>query len=352
MRTIGWSIALIGAAVGQLRAQRRPGLLDHFLTHAVVLDAGQLAALSRGEVVAKVLPTSDNRDVSVLGVVHVAVPRSFFVDRQRDFANALRVPTRSVAVVFGNPATEADVQALDASVVRPGDLEELQKCRPNECNFKLPAADMDRLRAATDWSSREASAHVAAYVRRRMVEYVTAYRARGNAALVVYDDNGSVRSSDALDAMLRDTAYSFRGSPSLTRHLTDYPRDSLAGAADILFWSLDNLPHVRRVLRIVHETVYSSPELPGTTIIASKQIYASHYFEAGLELLTAVDDSSAVGEAPGGITLVAVRRYRFDHLPRGGLINIRGRVVGGLRDNVQTDLDRLKRESEAAARGG
>jgi len=51
---------------------------------------------------------------------------------------------------------------------------------------------------------------------------------------------------------------------------------------------------------------------------------------------------------------MAIRRYRFDHLPSGGLLNIRGRVSNGLRDGVTADLKRLKRDSETewAARGG
>ena len=200
-------------------------------------------------------------------------------------------------------------------------------------------------------SARGARRVVASYVRQRMVEYVTDYRARGNAAMIVYDDLGSVHASDALDAMLRDSSFAFSVVPSLGRHIAMYPRDSLPNATEAIFWSLDDLPHVRRVLRITHETVYDPPDFPETTIFAAKQIYADHYFEAGLEVLSAVDDVPTAAAPPHtGITLVAVRRYRFDHLPRGGLLNIRGRVVGGLRDNVQADLARLKRESERALR--
>ena len=53
-------------------------------------------------------------------------------------------------------------------------------------------------------------------------------------------------------------------------------------------------------------------------------------------------------DAPSGFTLLAVRHYRFDHLPSGGILNLRGRVVGGLRDNVRADLVRLKRDSESS----
>jgi hypothetical protein len=337
------SIALLFAA--PVAAQQRPRALDAFLTQTVGLDQSQLIALSRGEVVAKVLPTADGGDVSVLGVVHVSAPRAAFAQRQRDFHNALRAPTRSSAAVFSSPAKPADVAAIEVS---SRDVDELRNCRPNDCNIKLPATDMDRLHATIDWTAPDARARVTAYVRQRLLEYVAGYRERGNAAMVVYDDQGGVRSSDALARMLADSTYVFSRVPSLGTHLLRYPADTLPDAAEVIFWSLDNLPHVRQVLRVTHEMVYSPPELPGTTVIAAKQIYADHYFEAGLELLTAIDDSAAAnGPSSLGFTLLAVRHYRFDHLPSGGLLNLRGRVIGGLRDNVRADLVRLKRESES-----
>jgi hypothetical protein len=328
-------------------AAQRPRALDAFLTQTVGLDQSQLTTLSRGEVVAKVLTTADDRDVSVLGVVHVSASRTAFAQRQRDVQNALRAPTRSSAAIFSSPAKPADVAAIEVS---SKDVDELRNCRPKDCNIKLPATDMDRLHATIDWKASDARARVTEYVRRRLLEYVANYRERGNAAMVVYDDGGGVRSSDALASLLADSTYVFSKVPSLGRHLLRYPTDTLPGAAEVIFWSLDNLPHVRQVLRITHEMVYSPPELPGTTVIAAKQIYADHYFEAGLELLTAIDDDSAAanGSSPLGFTLIAVRHYRFDHLPSGGILNLRGRVIGGLRDNVRADLARLKRESESS----
>ena len=105
------------------------------------------------------------------------------------------------------------------------------------------------------------------------------------------------------------------------------------------------MPHLRPVLRITHQTTYSPPDRTDLTIVAAKQIYANHYFEAGLEVLAAVDRATASATSADNITVVAIRRYRFDHLP-GGLLNIRGRVANGLRDNVLADLKRLKRDSE------
>ena len=334
------------------RAQSRPARVDDFLNRTIGLDAAQLAALARGEVVAKVLATGDDRDVAVFAVTHVGAPRAVFLRQQEDLSRALRTPTRRLARVFSTPARESDVDGIEFT---SKDVDELRDCRPNECNFKLPATIMDSLRRSIDWSAPDAPARVTAFAHRRIVDYVTGYRQRGDDALVAYDDNGHVRSSDALTALLNDSSYTPNGLTALRAHLASYPHGALVGAREEIFWSVEELPHVRPILRITHQTRYSPPELPGTTILAAKQIFADHYFEAGFELLVAADDSaSAPGTSPTGFTCIAVRRYRFDHLPRGGLLNLRGRVIGGLRDNARSDLLRLKRdmESEASPPGG
>lgn len=330
-----------------LHAQTRPARVDGFLTTTIGLDQGQLAALSRGEVVAKVLPTGDDRDVAVFAVAHVAAPRATFLHQQEDLSRALLTPTRRSVHLFSSPPRASDVADIE---VTGGDIDDLRKCKPNECNFKLPATTMDSLRASIDWKAPDAAARVTAFVRSRILQYVTDYRQRGDEALIAYDDNGHVRASDALTALLNDSSYTPSGLSSLRAHLASYPHDALVGAHEVIFWSLDNLPHVRPILRITHQTVYSPPEIPGTTILAAKQIFADHYFEAGFELLVAADDStSSPSSAPQGFTCIALRRYRFDHLPSGGILNLRGRVINGLRDNTRSDLQRLKRDMEAGS---
>ena len=325
-------------------AQARWQTLDEFLTRGIRLSPQEIAALGRGETIARMLPTGEQQDVAVFGAVQIDVPRSFFVERQRDFARAHRTPNRAQVQRFSEPAVDADVQALD---VTNDDLKELRSCKPNDCNFKLPATDMVRFRSAVGAGS-DARARVAAYARQRLVEYVNDYRTRGNAAMAVYDDRGTVRASDALGAMLRDSSYAFSAAPSLGQYLLEYPRSTPAGATQVIFWSLDQLPHLRPVVSIMHEIILSPPELPQTTVIAAKQIYANHYFEAGLEVLAAADRTTAnASGTPTAITVVAVRRYRFDHLPSGGLLNIRGRVANGLKENVAADLKRLARDTQA-----
>jgi hypothetical protein len=352
-RTIPPVVLAVGGLIAtrEASAQAGRGAVSDFLSHAVVLTAADSARLTHGDVVVRLPRTGNERDVAVVGAVQVDVPRSFFSERQRDFSRALRTPTRTQVQRFSQPAVAQDLQALALS---DDDLKELSTCKPNDCNFKLPAADMEHVRAMIEQSAPDARERVTTYARDRMAEYVTDYRARGNAAMIVYDDRGTVHSSDAFDAMMRDSSYAFSAVPSLSEYLLGYPRRPPPGAVDVIFWSRDEMPKLRPVVRITHEVIYSPAELADVTLVAAKQIYANHYFEAGLEVLAAADRATPGStSATAGITLVAVRRYRFDHLPSGGVMNIRSRAINGLRDNVVAELTRLKRESESAwtARG-
>jgi len=333
---VGAVLVWLGAL--PLRAQPSRQTLRDFLATNARLTSAQVGAVARGEVVVRALPSGDERDVGVVGVVRIDRPRSALIDEMRASGFASGFLARAAVHLFDTPAKPGDVEAVRLT---RDDVDELRRCQPNACNFKLPAADMAALRAAVAGNrTNEATA----YMRRRMLEYVTAYRQRGNAAMLVYDDLGSVQASDAFEAMLRDSSDIFTAAPSLGHFLLAYPRDSLHGAKNAVYWSVDAMPRVRPTLRIMHEVVYTPLDVAGTTVIAAKQLYANHYFEAGLEVTVAVDDSIAdLGGSRRGTVVMALRRYRFDQLRSGGPIDIRGRVAGGLRDALANDLRRLGR---------
>ena len=46
--------------------------------------------------------------------------------------------------------------------------------------------------------------------------------------------------------------------------------------------------------------------------------------------------------------LISIRRYRFDALPTGGFLNLRGRVRGRLADAVKADLRHERQDIEGA----
>jgi hypothetical protein len=334
-------VTLLGAiAAAPMQGQEAPAQLVRFLRESIRLDSAQLALVERGEAVVKVLDTRDRRDVAVFGIITADVPRSVLVAQLRDFPNSLRTPTRSRFGIFSNPASAADVEAVTIS---SRDVADMKDCRPGDCVVKLPATDMRRIREGTNWSAADLQAQLNAYARRRLVEYVTDYRARGDSAMAIYDDRGNlnVHASEAFAGLLAESPYVYQNVPSLGRHLSAYPRDTLAGAAEVLFWSEDVMPRLRPILSVTHQIVYTPPELPTVTLVAAKQIYANHYFEAAVDLTCIVDRPARPDSRPGSYLLV-FRRYRFDNMPSGGILNIRGRAVSALRDQLLADLRRHK----------
>jgi hypothetical protein len=327
-------ILLSATAAAPLQGQA-PVQLAGFLRQSIGLDSAQVALVERGEGVVKVLDTRDRRDVAVFGIITADAPREAYVAQVRDFRNSLRTPTRARLGIFSNPASAADVAAVTIS---PRDVADMKDCRPGDCVVKLPATDMQRIREETNWSADDLQAQLSAYARRRLVEYVTDYRARGDSAMAIYDDRGNrnVHASAAFAGLLAESPYVYQNVPSLGRYLASYPRDTLAGAAEVLFWSEDVMPRLRPILSVTHQVVYTPSELPGVTLVAAKQIYANHYFEAALDLTCIVDRPAGKGSY-----LLVLRRYRFDNMPSGGLLNIRGRAVGALRDQLLADLRRL-----------
>lgn len=324
--------------------QQTPALLLRFLRERIGLNTGQLTKLELGEPVVSVLDTKKKEDVAVFGIITANVSREAYVTRAKDFPNSLRTPSRIAFGVFGQPPTAADVQAV---VIDSQDVAELPRCKVGECKLKLPAVVMDEVRQSINWNAPGARAQIDAYARRRLVEYVTDYRARGDSAMVVYDDQGHRDASEAFASLLAESPYVYQFVPTLHQYLASYPRAKLEGVTDVMYWSTDSVPSLRPILSVNHLSIYLPPELPGTTLLANKQIFANHYFEALFDLTTVIDRPTSSG-GPGSY-LVVIRRFRFDRMPSVAMVSLKGKVEGKLKDQLRADLENEKRKAELAA---
>lgn len=332
-RTILAGASLLLALSSPSRAQTVPaGEPDRFLQRYIGLTPAQIAQARRGVVVTKVLNSGDPEEIALFGIVSIDAPRTQVLEHVRDLPNFLRTPGRSAFGLFSRPALPADARAF---VAEKSDLDALKSCTPGHCDVKLPARRMDEFRDNVKWASPDAPAQVAAVVRQRMAAYVEAYRRGGTAAMVEYaDQNTSKRAGDAFTALLDESHYLYDYVPEFEAYLKNYPKTALDGVTDTLYWSSDRLPSLRPILGITHLSVYSPPGAP-LTLISAKQLYASHYFLGSFALTTILDRP----EAPSsGVYYIVVQRMRFDHLPSGGLLNIKGRVTGKMLDALRAEL--------------
>ena len=323
-------------------AQEASANVTQFLTEHVGLKPLEVAAVERGETVVRALDTSDKRDIAIFGIVAVDMPRDAYLQRLADFPHSLRRPTQTQFGLFGTPAATADIETL---TIDRQDLAKARTCGPGNCVFKLPAVSMKRLRDSIDWSAADPGLQADALMRRRLVEYVNDYQARGDSAMVVYDDRGRVRASDAFDALLAQSPYVYRADSSVYQYLARYPRARLDGVHEAVFWSVDSLQGLRPILMVNHVVVYTPPGA-SFSLAAQKQIYANHYFEAALDLVAIVDRPRADGTS--GVYLVRLGRYRFDNMPSSPLVNVRGKAVRRFRDQIRAELDQAKTSAEPA----
>jgi hypothetical protein len=289
-----------------------------------------------------VLDVADPDEVAIFGIVAINVPRTTIAARFRDIPSFLRRPTRAAFGIFSDPAVATDARAF---VVEQSDLDALKECRPGDCDVKMPVQKFEDFGRSIDWSASDAKGRVSTIVRQTMADYVTRYRKGGTAAMVEYGDQKSARrASDAFGSLLAESPYIYEYLPSFQRYLRSYPADTLSGVTDAIYWASDRLASLRPILSIVHLSLYEPPGAP-LTLVSEKQLYASHYFIGAFTLTTLLDRPDA--PAGGGSYYMVVQRMRFDHLPSGGLLNIRGRVIGKMNEALAGELRDRKAALEA-----
>jgi hypothetical protein len=168
---------------------------------------------------------------------------------------------------------------------------------------------------------------------------VNGYLAGGNAQLAVYRDGGrptfvAHEFASMIERLPALTEY----LPAVRRALLDYPAGQVPGSESFLYW-LEAKFGLKPTVRINHVTIVPQPD---GIVVASKMLYASHYFWSALELRVLVPDP-ARGE---GFWFVSVNRSRSDGLSGfvGGLI--RGKVRGEAEKGMQAALHVTKARME------
>jgi hypothetical protein len=298
---VAFSLLVAGAPASPAQAPR----LNAFLKNDAGFTSSQWAALDRGEVIVRELPTGDRTDVAVIGIARTTRPP---------------VSMRNTLHLFAAPASLADVATLR---FKQDEIHTLSDCRPDHCNMKLSAADMAALKAIVEGGANVTD-RATDYFRHRLVDMVSAFRRSGDNGTPVYDDNGSVQSGRSFAAMMARSCRICRAVKGDT-------------SAARIFWVMDSMPRVRPTLRVMQELTVASE--PGVSALVARQVYANHYFEAGLEMLVVVDDAVAhVTSAARGTLVISIRLYHFDQIPKIFIFDLRARVVERLEDAVVADL--------------
>jgi len=142
---------------------------------------------------------------------------------------------------------------------------------------------IDRLHREVDWTASDYRVQATRVLKLMLLDYVRDYSARGDAALIEYHDKQTEVSladeqRDLLAALGREVI------PDIPQYLNSFPGPELAMVEQVLVWSKIKFGF-KPVIAINHITIYRREQESGPQIlIASKQIYANHYFDSSLSL--------------------------------------------------------------------
>jgi len=258
------------------------------------------AALQANQPVVRLVPVSNKREIAVAGLVNIRAGADEFLRSYRD--SMLRKSNGAILEIgsFGNQPTLADLESL---TLETGDIEDLKDCVIGDCEVKLSAAMIDRFRREIDWNAPDYALKVTSLFKQMLSEYVSDYRTRGEAALIQYNDK-----RDQIDLAAEQRALS--GASGYTNSLLANSNAGLQLIEDVIVWSKIKFG-LKPVIAVNHITIYKRDrEVGPQVLIASKQIYASHYFNASLALTAFV----TVPGATQGAYLVSENRSRADGL--------------------------------------
>lgn len=297
---------------------------------------GQIAAVERGEIIAKVLRT-DRREIAIMGAVRIRGRREPLIERYRDISNLRKSELVVQVGTFGLPPRAGDLEPL---AFEQYDLDAPKNCRPGDCAIRASAEAMQLMRAAVNWGAPDARQQSAAAWREMLGALARGYAADGDATLPVLANKAEALSVRAeLDVLYGQFGFLGEMGPEFLRHLREFPRARLDGAEDILYWSKNDLG-IKPVVGITHQAIYAPPEKPA--FVALKRIYAVHYVDAGLGVTMITDDGA------DGFYMTIVDRVRTRSLTGFTRAIVRSIVQNKSREGIEKVLRSSKRAVEAA----
>ena len=288
---LGTSTALAQASMAEFQ---------QILREKAAFDEPDFAALQLNQPVVRLAPTTNKQEVAVTGLVKINSSGEEFL---RSYRDSMTQKNNNAILEIGSFGSEPVLADLEGLTLNPADIDDLKECVVGDCQIKLSAPMIDRFRKEIDWSAPDYRLRVTNLFKEMLLAYIKDYRVRGEQALIEYNDK---RDSVSLAAEQRALT-------SADGYVNSFLSDSKSGLQlfeDALVWSKIKFG-LKPVIAVNHISIYKrNSDVGPQVLVASKQIYANHYFNAFLALTAFVN----VPGATNGSYLVYENRSRADGL--------------------------------------
>jgi hypothetical protein len=330
-------VLLLATAASRAGPAALPPRLAEYLDKHVQLDAAARTRLLAGEPVTHMLESDPSKEVSIFGAVWIDAPMARYVAALKDIERFESGDAFRVTKKISSPPRLDDFAQL---TLPPDDVQDLRTCKVSACELKLSEDGIERIRREVQWNRPDVQQQVDRLARQIALDYVNGYLEGGNERLAVYRDAGRPT------FVAQEFAGMIKRLPSLTEYLPDvkeyllaFPKATLTHSDSFLYWQEAKFG-LKPTIRINHVVI---SEQRDATIVASKMIYATHYFWTALELRVLLPDPSR----GSGFWFVTESHSRSDGL--GGFTGrmIRGKVRSESEKGTAAALQLTKRRMES-----
>jgi hypothetical protein len=299
---------ILYSAMTTLSAQTLPPRLRETLVAGLKASDEALRTLEGGGVAAYAIDTGSPSRIKLVGVIRIWATPEAFVKNYRNIDAFESVPGVSVSRKLHVPPMVGD---LDGIVLSAAETAELKACKPGNCAFKMDDDGLKQVRETVKWGAPDEAAEVSAAIRRLWLEKLKTYMAKGNAGLPVYHDSPDYSSvEESLNELLADSGALHEYAPQLNEYLLKYPRSRNRRTENFFYWQSGDFG-LKTVHRVSHVAIQRTAAKHGDAfVIASKMLFANHYFRSGLEFRYLIPGQDQ--KAGGMLYLVLVQSSEVD----------------------------------------
>lgn len=275
LRVLALILGLVCLIAAGTQAQTSLAELQSVLQQKAAFAETDFAALSHGQSVVKLAPASDKQEIAVSGLVNLRASAAEFL---RSYRESLTQKNNGAVLEIGSFSAAPSPSDLQNLTLEPDDVEDLKACVVGNCAIRLSAAMIDRFAHEVNWQAADYAQQATQLFRSILVDYVRDYRARGEAALIEYNDKPD-------EVRVAEEQRTISGEPGyLNDVVSTENRSELQPLEDLLVWSKVKFG-LKPVIAINHVTIYKRDRELGPQVLAvSRQIYANHYFNSSLAL--------------------------------------------------------------------
>ncbi|MEO7651917.1 MAG: hypothetical protein ABIZ80_15745 [Bryobacteraceae bacterium] len=268
-----------------------------FKDHAGLTDA-DIQKIQQGQVITRVLSSTDKYGMLVFGAVYINAPMEKFASSFRDVKILKQNKVYLDVQEFSPGGAPPKTSDFDRLVLDKKDIDQLRNCKQGECDLQV-FDDLTAFQKKVDWSSPNRYVQANSILRQRVTDGLTQYMTGGLKSFGSYRDREKPFNLYQATKDMVDGSYYLPKDKAagVLRHVTEYPNGKVAGAEDFFYWEKIDFGQ-EPTARINHVSIFPKGFGAVKLLIANKQLYASRYMRVALQMFYCLPDSENPGK-PG-----------------------------------------------------